>query len=252
MRAFWGSIAPYWRIARLLPYVSLPMTLALAAGVALGVLFPLAGTLATGALVGAVPAAIGAGPDSPAARAALAALAAVSVLFVLNRAFGSVRSTLAVSLGRRLDEHLRERVMVALNRPSGVAHLEDPAIRDHIERSLDVSGSRWRAGVTVAPLANAASAWLQSVGVTLILTRFNVALALAWFAVCAVAAHFLRREFLQATQLAYSQASGLRRADYLRQLALSGDPAKEIRLWGMLGWLTDRYVHEAMRVLVPT
>src|SRR5919108_656887 len=251
-RAVWGPLAPYWRTVWLLPGVSLRMTLALAAGVALGVLLPLASTLATGALVGAVPAAIAGGPDSPAARAAMVALVAVGTLFVLNRALASVRSTLAFSLGRRLDEHLRERVMVALNRPSGVAHLEDPGVRDLIERALDVSGSRWRAGVTIEPLATAAAGWLQGVGATLILARFNVALALAWFAVCAVAAHFLRREFLRSLQLFYSQTSALRRADYLRQLALTGGAAKEVRIWGMLGWLVDRFTREAMRVLVPT
>src|SRR5919202_2370056 len=134
-----GSIAPYWRIARLLPGVSLPMTLALAAGVALGVALPLTSTFATGALVGATPAAIAGGPDSPAAQTALVALAAVGALFVLIRLLGTVRSTLALSLGRRLDEHLRERVMGALNRPFGIAHLEDPGVQDLIERALNVS-----------------------------------------------------------------------------------------------------------------
>jgi len=33
VRAVWGSIAPYWHIAQLLPGVSLAMTLALGAGV---------------------------------------------------------------------------------------------------------------------------------------------------------------------------------------------------------------------------
>ena len=52
VRAVWAAIAPYWRIVRLLPGVSAPMTLAV--GVALGALLPLATTLATGALIGAV------------------------------------------------------------------------------------------------------------------------------------------------------------------------------------------------------
>ena len=43
----------------------------------------------------------------------------VGTLFVLIRALGTVRSTLALSLGRRVQRHLRERVMVALNRPYG-------------------------------------------------------------------------------------------------------------------------------------
>ena len=164
VRAVWGPLAPYWRIVRLLPGVSLPLTLTLAAGVALGVVLPLASTRATGTLVGVVPEAITGGPDSAAARAAAVALAAVGALFILNYVVAAARSTLAFSLGRRLDEHLRERVMVALNRPSGVAHLEDPAIRDLIERALDVSGSRRRAGLALEPLANAAAGWLQVVG----------------------------------------------------------------------------------------
>ena len=61
--AVWGPLVPYWRIVRLLPGVSAPMALGVAAGVALGVLLPLGSTLATGALVGAVPAAIAGGPD---------------------------------------------------------------------------------------------------------------------------------------------------------------------------------------------
>jgi ATP-binding cassette subfamily B protein len=247
-----NPVAPYWPIVRLLPGVSLALTLALAVGVALGVLLPLGSTLAAGALVGAVPDAIAAGPDSAAGRAATVALGAVGALFVLNRALGSLRSTVAFSLGRRLDEHLRERVMVALNRPAGVAHLEDPGLRDLLERALDVSGSRWRAGSTVEPLANAAVGWLQGVGATLLLARFDVALALAWFATCAVAAHVLQREFLRSLDLLYSQTSALRRANYLRQLALDGGPAKELRIWGLVDWLVARYAGEALRVLVPT
>src|SRR5919109_2705519 len=106
--AVWGPIAPYGRIVRLLPGVSAPMTLGLAAGVGLGALLPLGTTFAVGALVGAVPAAMADGVDSPAGRAAATAPAAVGALFVLNRALGSVRATLAAVLGRRLDDHLRQ------------------------------------------------------------------------------------------------------------------------------------------------
>jgi ABC-type multidrug transport system fused ATPase/permease subunit len=251
-RAVWGAIAPYWGIVRLLPAVSAPLTLALAAGVALGALLPLGAIFAAGALIGSVPAAIVEGPNSPAGWVAAAALGAVGALFVLNRALGTVRATLAAALGRRLDDHLRERVMAALNGPAGIAHLEDPGIRDRIERALDLSGSRWRAGSTVGPLANAASAWLQSVGIALVLARFSVPLALAWFGACAVAVHFLRREFLRVAALGNDQAKAARRADYLRQLALAPAAAKELRLWGMLDWLDERHAAEVMRVLAPT
>jgi len=251
VRAFWASIRPYWRIARLLPGVNGPSTLLAAAGVVLGAQLPLAATIATGALIGAVPAAVAAGPDSLPAHSAMTALAVVSALFVAIRALGLVRATLAASLGRRLDERLRERVMLALNRPARIAHLEDPATRDRIKRALDVSGGRWRAGDTVAPLASAASAWLQSAGATLVLARFSVPLALVWFAVWVVAAHFIRREFLRGAEVAYNQTKFVRRADYLQQLVMSPPAAKEVRVWGLVDWLIDRFAQETQRVLEP-
>ncbi|MDQ3702083.1 MAG: ABC transporter ATP-binding protein/permease, partial [Chloroflexota bacterium] len=251
MSALWGSVAPYWRIVRLLPGVSRPLTLVVVIGVLVNALLPVAGTLATGALVGAVPAAVAAGPDSPPARTAMTALAVVGVLFVATRVLGSVRTTLAASLGRRLDVHLRERVMQALNRPAGIAHLEDPEIRDRIEHALDVSGGRWRAGDTVAPLSSAASAWLQSAGATLVLARFSVPLALGWFGMWVVVSHFIRRAFLRGTEVASNQTKFLRRADYLRQLVMAPPAAKEVRIWGLVDWLIDRFAEEKRRVLEP-
>lgn len=134
----------------------------------------------------------------------------VGALFVANRVLGAVRSALGGALGRRLDEHLRERVMRALNRPIGIAHLEDPDLRDTIERAQDVGGGGFTAGGTVNPLANTAVRWLQSVGSAVILARFNVPLAVGWF--CAsVAAHVLGAEFLRSTKVGTNQAKFVRR-----------------------------------------
>ncbi|HEX2037606.1 MAG TPA: ABC transporter ATP-binding protein [Chloroflexota bacterium] len=238
-------------VVRLLPQVSLPLTLAVACGVLVSALLPVLTALATGALVGAVPAAVAAGPHSPAARAAVVALAVVGALFVATRLLVSLRTTLAAALGRRLDVHLRERVMQALNRPAGIAHLEDHETRDRIERALATSGARWRAGDTVAPLSSAASAWLQSAGATLVLARFSVPLALGWFGMWVVASHFIRREFLRGTEVANNQTSYMRRADYLRQLVMAPPAAKEVRVWGLVDWLTERLTEEQRRVLEP-
>jgi ATP-binding cassette, subfamily B, bacterial len=112
-KALESTIRPYWRIVRLLPAVSPLLTAGVALGVMLGAALPLVMTVAVGTLVGTVPTAIAAGPGSAGARAAFETLGAVGVLFVLARALGSVRFGLAATLGRRLNEHLHERVMRA-------------------------------------------------------------------------------------------------------------------------------------------
>jgi ATP-binding cassette, subfamily B, bacterial len=246
-----GTVVPYWRIARLLPNVSPVLTAGLALGVALGAALPLAMTVAVGTLVGAVPAAMVGGPGSPAAHAVFTTLTAIGVLFIVVRTLGSVRWALATTLGQRLNEHLQERVMRALNRPVGVAHLEDPDTRDRVGRALDFDGGGYTVGATVAPLANLASLWLESIGATLILARFSVPLALGWLLTWLVASHVLRGEYLRVTKVGTNQARFVRRATYFRELTITPGAAKELRIWGLLGWLTDRFTDEWHRVMEP-
>ena len=248
LRALRDGIVPYWQIARLLPAVSGPLSAAVSVGVVVGAALPVAATVVTGTLVGSIPAAVAAGADSDAARSAFRALAVVGALFVLARAVDIVRGTLTHLLARRLNEHLRERVMVALNRPIGVAHLEDPALHDQIERAQG-SASGFTAGTTVGPLANMAAYWLQSIGSALVLARFSPPLAVGLLVVWAVAAHYLRAEYVQSARQTDAAIRHSRRAGYLRDLALTPGAGKELRVWSMLHWLTDRFTEQTYSAL---
>lgn len=78
--ALWPALAGLFHIVRLLPEVSLPLTASVTVGVLAGAVLPFGFTLATGALVGAVPQAIGNGFDSPDGRLALQALTVLALL----------------------------------------------------------------------------------------------------------------------------------------------------------------------------
>jgi ATP-binding cassette subfamily B protein len=245
-----GAVLPHWRLIRMLPSVSPGLAAVVAGGVVLAAALPVWSTFATGTLVGSVPAAVAAGADSPEAWGAFGALARVGVLFVAARAVGMVRATVAGHLGRRVDERLRERVMLALNRPIGIAHLEAPALRDSMERAQGVMGGI-TAGGTVAPLANHASLWLESAGSALVLAAFSAPLAVALFVVRAISSHYLRVEYMRAIETRSDVVKRRRRADYLRDLALVPGAGKEVRLWGLLDWLSDRYAAEMDRLIGP-
>ena len=47
------------------------------------------------------------------------------------------------------------------------------------------------------------------------------------------------------------QSAAVRRADYFRDLALTPEPAKEVRIWGLGKWLVGHFEREFQRVMVP-
>lgn len=250
-RMLGSSLEPYWQIVRLLPGVHFTLTTVVVVGVILGAALPLAITIATGQLVGEVPGAIAGGSNSAAAQAAIGWLILVGTLFLSRQVVLAVRGAAAFSLGRRLNEHLRERVMVALNRPVGISHLEEPRTQDLIEQAQDLAGFGYSPRDAVAAMANLCSNWLLSIAYTVLLATFNVPLALGLLLVTAVAGHFHRREYLRATQVSTNQTRFLRRADYLRNLVLTPAESKEVRVWGLVDWLIDRFTREWRRVMEP-
>ncbi|HEV2124892.1 MAG TPA: hypothetical protein VGW38_19260, partial [Chloroflexota bacterium] len=81
-RSFAGLLLPYLQIVRLLPSISRPLTVAVAVGVLMGAVLPVAFTVAAGTLVGSIPATIESGFDSTSGRFTLLVLAVVAVLFL--------------------------------------------------------------------------------------------------------------------------------------------------------------------------
>ena len=136
----WADVARlHLEVLRLLRLVErrLAVTLALAA-LAAGVL-PLAFTLSVGALVGAIPDVVRDGFGSPAGTRLGWLLAVTTVVFAALQVLSPVQEGLRNIVRRQIDENLRERTLKALMRPSGIAHLEDPELRDYL--SLIQEGS---------------------------------------------------------------------------------------------------------------
>ena len=238
-------------VLRLLPRVSPALTLLLALGVIAATLLPLAFLVVTGLLVGSIPAAVSGGLDSDAGRHTVALLAAAAALIVGERLLGPVLGALAAVFGRRVDRHLQERVMSAVGGPSGVAHLEDPETLDLIVTAQAISTQGHRPGDAVRALASLLPSWFQALGAALILVTFRPWLGLAWVAMWPVVLYYLQREYLRVGSVARGETGALRRAAYYRDLALTGAPAKEVRIWGLPGWLQERFQTAWQQAMAP-
>lgn len=226
-------------ILRQLPRASRRLTFATAGCVLVGGALPSAFILSSGAAIGAVPEAINDGFSSPAGRRLVGALVAIGALFVLQQTLAPVREALTGMLARRLRGSIYRRTMLATLAPATVAHLEDPALHDHIARATGTSQPGPAA--VVRAMVGSWSDTLSGIFGIVLLAQFRWWLALLLLVALLVQAR-RRRDANEQRSAARSAAEPkLRRAGYFAQLALTPPAAKEIRLFGLDGWVTDRF-----------
>ena len=198
-----------------------------------------------GALVPAVMAATGlavaaAERGSPGGRDLLAALVLVGVLFAADQALAPVRDTIAASIGSAMSQRRRERLLTVTLRPYGIGHLEDPDLADEIRRAGDIEWDVGPLRQIVSELAKAVSLLTAAVGSAILLIQ------LAWWApivllVAAALTHVFLFEGESGQIRQKEEYAGIeRRADYLRDLSLDPPMAKEVRLFGLSGFLADQ------------
>jgi ATP-binding cassette subfamily B protein len=226
-------------LARLLPVASRPLTLAFVTCTVLGALLPIVFALVAGVAVDAVPAALDAGLGSPGGRRLVLAAGLLGALFTVQQTLGLVSGTVAYALARRVRRVTFRRAMVAILQPPTIAHLEDPALLDRIADATTLGPIGPGGGVT--RLANQWRRWLVGVGGLVLLARFRW-----WLAVLLAGAELLnlgKATTVYSELIAFRTAHlpELRRAVYLRGLALEPHAAKETRLFGLAGWVVERF-----------
>jgi ABC-type multidrug transport system fused ATPase/permease subunit len=245
------ALAGILAVIGLLPKVSRSQTFILTVLVALESALPLAFTVVAGLVVGSIPAAVRGGLASAAGHHTLLLLAGAALVIVATRLIVPFRSALAAALGRRVDRHLQERVMVAVGRPTGIAHLEDPATLDLIVAAQGLGTQGIRPGDGVAALASLLPSWLQVIGSAVIIATFRWWLGVAWLIFWPVVLYYLQQEYVSVGQATRGEAAILRRADYYRDVALTPVAAKEVRIWGLTSWLAGRFEATWRAVMEP-
>ena len=234
-----------WLLARRLPAVSALLTTLLGALIVVGVLQSLGFILATGVLVGAVPDAFGGGLGSPAGTRLLTALAVVVVLFVVGQVVEPLRSTVTDTLGRRLEGHLRARIIAAsvgLHPLTGIGHLEDPRLRDLIARARGAALGQHTPAMALDGLVYVAATRLELIGVVAMTTiYFHWWLAAGLIGILLAARVLVRRRSAGVVTAVAETVTDLRRSNYYADLALAPGAAKETRVFGLSDWIVDRF-----------
>ncbi len=196
--------------------------------------------IAMGSLVGAVQRGSG----------LAGALTLVGVAFVLLQVLAPIHQAISANLGDRTAAWLYDRLTEACVRPPGMGHLEDPKLATDLTVARDFD-----LGLTGPPLALSMDFIAGGlVGMIGGLACAAVLFAHAWWAPVLLggawlATHWLLRESAVWRDRNTDEVRGAQRdADYAFRLAVDPGPAKELRLFGLAGWIIDRFVERRTRL----
>ncbi|MGW5555961.1 ABC transporter ATP-binding protein [Micromonospora sp. NPDC003944] len=244
MTARWNTalaeLSKRWSIVGILPRAGRRPIAGLAAiNVLLGVL-PVVFVIATSNLLGRVPEAVTGGTGSAAWRSVLAIFAVAASAFVGQQIAAPFQGSLGELVARRVDGQMFDELMAAALRSRGVAPLEDQvALQDLRAAVNEVQYGFQSPGQACAGLLALGARYVQLIGYAAV-----VALAFAWWAALALVVVVLlfrygqRNGIRHYSRLRYALDGPERKIDYLRDLGIQPAAGKEIRVFGLAGWLT--------------
>ncbi|MCX4672946.1 ABC transporter ATP-binding protein/permease [Streptomyces sp. NBC_01381] len=212
-------------------------TVALALTVVCGALTGPLVVVATGRLVGALPGAVEAGAGSAEARHAGVVPTVFAALILVRTGLRALEGGLAAVLRLRAAGVVEDRAIAAGTGPDGIGHLEEPGYADTLRLATEPGT---RPDQLAALLPEIVRPRLEGIGLLVLLAP------LAWWAppLLGLAAVLTYRSYLRLSRQVHGsmEAAGevIRRAGYLRSLAVDPEPAKEIRVFGLGDWLADR------------
>jgi len=167
----------------------------------------------------------------------------VGVVFVSFQILTPLHQLVSSNLGDRCATWMNDRLMDACVKPPGMAHLERPALINDLTMARDFD-----LGITGPPLSISmdfiASGLVTLVGgiaAALLLTGF------AWWAPIVLivgwgSTHWLLKESAVWRDRNTDEVrTAQRHADYAYRLAVDAPSAKEIRLFGLAGWVVERF-----------
>jgi ATP-binding cassette, subfamily B, bacterial len=231
------SLRGYLRFCRAAWAASHGYSVLVGATTALMIALPLVVIGVTGQIIARLPAAVRHGVDSADARIVLALAVLAGLLLGLEWLAAAVREAACEALGDRVNFLLQRDLMAAVMAPAGVAHLEDPATTDLIAVGRDTFDQWMRPGRLASELTLLAAARGLLLGASVVLTALLWWAGPLFFAAVLWAEHEGRQVARKAAENHYEANEASRRTNYFYALGTEPDAAKEVRVFGLAGYL---------------
>jgi ATP-binding cassette subfamily B protein len=231
------------RLARLLLRGPRLLVAASVAVAAVSGLLPVAFVLAGGALSRAIQDAVRA-PGDPSLVPVYRAFLIVVGLFLASQLLGPLQERLRWLLRRRLDEHVRARIMTACLAGTDMRRLHDETFLEALRWVRGLVYYSITPGGGAVGLIGVSREYLTAVSAALVVGWFQPLLAVYALAVATVLRMHWRRADIRIIDHWRMGLPKIGEARYFVELGLGREAASEVRLFGLGGWLTDR-IHAA-------
>ncbi|MGZ4739801.1 MAG: ABC transporter ATP-binding protein [Ilumatobacteraceae bacterium] len=177
-------------------------------------------------------------------------LVMVGVTFSLLLISQPLHQVVSANLGGRMAAHLYDRLITICVAPAGIAHLERAELTTDLTmaRDFDLGMMGPPLDISMDFIAGGLVDLVVGVSAAILLADFHW-----WAALLLVAAwlstHWLLRESgVWKDRNTDEVRKAQRHADYSYRLAVEAAPAKELRFFGLAGWVTDRFVSTRRRL----
>jgi ABC-type multidrug transport system fused ATPase/permease subunit len=177
-------------------------------------------------------------------------LALVGGVFILLEILPPIHTAISANLGEHTAAWLYDRLTDACVQPPGMGHLEDPRLTADLTLARDFD-----LGLTGPPLS--LSMDFIAAGLVDLIAGIASAIVLAayaWWAALLLAGAWLATHWLLRESAIWRDRNtdevraAQRDADYAYRLAVDPPAAKELRLFGLVGWTIERFVARRTRL----
>jgi ATP-binding cassette, subfamily B, bacterial len=230
-----------WKFFSVLPKADRPLAFAWWFVLLLRGVLPAVFAVAMGVLIGAVQR--GEPLGGP--------LGLAGVVFVILQILSPLHQAIGANLGSRLAAWLYDELATACVGPPGMGHLENPRLTTDLAmaRDFDLGISGPTLSISMEFIASGLSMLITGLASALVLSAYAwwppFLLAGAW-----IATHYLLRESAVWRDRNTDEVrEAQRHADYAYRLAVDAPAAKELRLFGLAGWVVERFSSRRKQLL---
>jgi ABC-type multidrug transport system fused ATPase/permease subunit len=174
----------------------------------------------------------------------------VGTVFVLLQVLTPIHVAVCSNLGDRTAAWLYDRLTESCVRPPGMGHLEDPALTSDLSvaRDFDLGMMGPPLFISMDFIASGLVELIAGVASAVVLAWFSwwasLLLAGAW-----LATHYLLRESAIWRDRNTDEVRAAQRdSEYAYRMAVDPPAAKELRLFGLAGWVIERFVNRRTRL----
>ncbi|MFJ2863938.1 ABC transporter ATP-binding protein [Kitasatospora sp. NPDC087314] len=226
-----------WRLLRLLNLAPRRDRIGLVGAAGLLVLAAPLTAMTAGRLVGAV-----ARTEDSAGSAAFLALGGFLGTMLLFQASSAVQQIFEHRVAWAIDGDVRRRIRELAVAPREISHLSEPGFMADAARATDL-GFTWRtrsAGTATTGQVHLLARLVSTVAATAVLAWHLPLLALPLLVVSMLNRAVIRKQWVHLVAVEDAAIAGERKTEYWSEVAAGPMAGKEVRLFGLAGWIIER------------